>query len=191
MVVLVLGHARSPHADNMAIVIRAAAQYACTAQEAAVTGVVRGVLMTRPGADGAHGGTLQELVRRLPGELFRTCLARVSPLPPLVLGAGKRAVPRHLECHGLLPICRQPGLDLNVAMQDVSCAHCVATCHHLARLTPSPSSACYISTRCHFFTQIAWSFLRRLRVWPGHSSTINGCISHAQSEQTCPILCIH
>ena len=40
-------------------------------------GVVRGVLLARPGAEGATGGTLQELVRRLPGDLFRTCLARV------------------------------------------------------------------------------------------------------------------
>ena len=47
-------------------------------QEAAVMGVVRGVLLARPGAEGAHGGTLQELVRRLPGDLFRTCLARVT-----------------------------------------------------------------------------------------------------------------
>lgn len=48
-------------------------------QEAAVTGVVRGVLLTRRGAEGGQGGTtLQELVRRLPGDLFRTCLARVS-----------------------------------------------------------------------------------------------------------------
>ena len=41
-------------------------------------GVVRGVLLARPGAEGATGGTLQELVRRLPGDLFRTCLARVG-----------------------------------------------------------------------------------------------------------------
>jgi len=46
-----------------------------------VTGVVRGVLLTRRGAEGGQGGTtLQELVRRLPGDLFRTCLARVSTL---------------------------------------------------------------------------------------------------------------
>lgn len=44
-----------------------------------MTGVVRGVLLTRRGAEGVQGGTtLQELVRRLPGDLFRTCLARVS-----------------------------------------------------------------------------------------------------------------
>lgn len=41
-------------------------------------GMVRGVLLARPGAEGATGGTLQELVRRLPGDLFRTCLARVG-----------------------------------------------------------------------------------------------------------------
>ena len=76
-----LGAWQCLYAARRNCVTRAAAQQACT-QEAAVTGVVRGVLMTRPGADGAHGGTLQELVRRLPGELFRTCLARVPPLTP-------------------------------------------------------------------------------------------------------------
>ncbi|KAK9832750.1 hypothetical protein WJX81_008241 [Elliptochloris bilobata] len=50
--------------------------YVLLGQDAAVMGVVRSVLLTRPGAEGAHGGTLQELVRRLPGDLFRTCLAR-------------------------------------------------------------------------------------------------------------------
>ena len=46
-----------------------------------MTSVVRGVLLTRRGAEGGQeGATLQELVRRLPGDLFRTCLARVSSI---------------------------------------------------------------------------------------------------------------
>lgn len=46
---------------------------------ASMVKVVRGVLLTRPGMEehaGSSSATLQELVRLLPSDLFRTCLAR-------------------------------------------------------------------------------------------------------------------
>ena len=52
------------------------------AVNSAVLKVVRGVLLTRPGMEEKAGaaGTLQELVRCLPSDLFRTCLARALML---------------------------------------------------------------------------------------------------------------
>lgn len=43
--------------------------------------VIRGVVLTRQGLEGKARGTsmVQELVKLLPPDLFRTCLARVSP----------------------------------------------------------------------------------------------------------------
>ncbi len=121
-----------------------------------MTGVVRGVLMTRPGADGAHGGTLQELVRRLPGDLFRTCLARVSPLPASPL-AMYQVVHSALSPPHAMAFCPRAGSrasTMSVAMQDVLFAQRVANCHHL-HVTPHQEVLLYLA-RQELFGARVW-----------------------------------
>lgn len=54
-----------------------------SAVDTAVLKTLRGVLMTRAGLEGRvrGAGILHELIKLLPADLFRTCLARVGAVP--------------------------------------------------------------------------------------------------------------
>ncbi len=73
-----------------------------SAVDTAVLKTLRSVLVTRAGLEGRvkGAGILHELIKLLPADLFRVCLARVRPPPPNL---------RHTACfcinHELLPAC--------------------------------------------------------------------------------------
>ena len=60
--------------------------------------VVRSVILTRPGLEESarSGAPVQDMVRGVPADLFRTCLARVRAYNSF-----------HLAMHGLQLVCRR------------------------------------------------------------------------------------
>lgn len=65
--------------------------------------VIRGVILTRQGLESKARSTsmVQDLVKLLPPDLFRTCLARVSTGPLYVIAYSMRNAKRHGRAHAL------------------------------------------------------------------------------------------